>query len=166
MNRIKTLPLLLLIAALALAVVACTGQKSMQSRTAEAPAPRAAEEALQINKEQVWQLVSLRGKAVGKGNGEVILMFHPESGTLRGRIACNRYFADYSIRLLKALPEGSHYALRVSDISGGDVQCPEGGMALQERYLALLGKATECLLTPYTLVLMQKDKELMKFELQ
>ena len=123
-------------------------------------------EAVQFDKEQVWQLVSLRGKALGKGDGEVILMLHPESGTLRGRIACNRYFADYSLRLATVKPEGTSYALRVTDVGGGDVQCPEGGMALQERYLALLAKATGCLLTPYTLTLMQKDKELMKFELQ
>ncbi len=122
--------------------------------------------ALQLDKEQVWQLVSLRGKEVGAREGEVTLMLHPESGTLRGHIACNRYFADYTARMTSVAAEGTRYTLKVTDVGGGDVQCPEVGMALQERYLALLSKATACILTPYTLRLMQKDKELMKFELK
>ena len=51
-------------------------------------------------------------------------------------------------------------------VSGGDVQCPEVDMAIQERYLSLLDKADACLLTPYSLTLFQKGKETLKFELQ
>ena len=39
-------------------------------------------------------------------------------------------------------------------------------MAVQERYLALLAKADACLLTPYTLTLYQKGKEVLRFGLQ
>ena len=123
-------------------------------------------EAQTFDKEQVWQLVALRGKEVAVNGDPVIFMLHPESGTLRGRIACNRYFADYTLRSGKVDAEGTHYSMQVTYISGGDVQCPEGDMALQERYLALLAKTTDCLLTPYTLTLFQRGKEIIKFELQ
>ena len=119
----------------------------------------------ELDKEQVWQLVAMRGKEVAK-TPEVVLMFHPESGTLRGNVVCNRYFADYSLRLDRVTADGTRYNLKVLYASGGDVQCPEGDMAFQERYIALLGKADACLLTPYTLTLFQKGKETLKYELQ
>lgn len=122
--------------------------------------------ALQLDKEQVWQLVAQRGKDEAPSADPVILMFHPESGTLRGRVACNRYFADYTLRFDRVTAEGTRYTLKVAYVSGGDVQCPEGDMAAQDRYLALLGKADACLLTPYSLTLFQKGKETLKFELQ
>ena len=135
----------------------CTSSKS---------AATAAGEALVFGKEQVWQLVAMRGKEVPAQDDPVIFMLHPESGTLRGRIACNRYFADYKVSLDKVTAEGTHYALTVQYVSGGDVQCPEADMAIQERYLALLAKADACLLTPYTLTLYQKGKEVLRFGLQ
>ena len=122
--------------------------------------------ALQFDKEQVWQLVAQRGKEVESSNDPTILMFHPESGTLRGRVACNRYFADYTLRFDKVTADGTRYSLDVMYVSGGDVQCPEVDMAIQERYLSLLDKADACLLTPYSLTLFQKGKETLKFELQ
>lgn len=122
--------------------------------------------ALQLDKEQVWQLVAQRGKEMAPSTDPIILMFHPESGTVRGRVACNRYFADYTLHLDRVSAEGTRYDLKVLYISGGDVQCPEGDMAEQNRYLALLGKADACLLTPYVLTLYQRGKEILKFELQ
>ena len=117
-------------------------------------------------KEQTWQLVEQRGKEVAVRTAKIILMFHPETGTLRGQVACNRYTADYVLQPLNVDAAGTHYALTVANVSGGDVQCPEGGMAAQERYLALLGQADACLLTPYTLTLFRCDKEILKYELQ
>lgn len=124
------------------------------------------ESALQFDKEQVWQLVSIRGKEVRSSDGVVTLMFYPEGNAIRGLIACNRYFADYTMRFDKVSPEGSHYELKITDLSGGDVQCPEGDMAVQDRYLALLEKSDACLLTPYTLTLFRNGKEVLKYELQ
>ena len=135
----------------------CTSSKS---------AATAAGEALVFGKEQVWQLVAMRGKEVPAQDDPVIFMLHPESGTLRGRIACNRYFADYTLRLKDVTHEGTRYIIKMTDLSSGDVQCPEGDMAVQERYLALLEKADACLLTPYTLTLFRGGKETLKFELQ
>ncbi len=138
-------------------LVQCTSQKETT---------RSAAEALQLDKEQVWQLVWQNGKEVPQSDDPIILMFHPESGTLRGRVACNRYFADYRLRLVDVTESGSRYSLTISDVSGGDVQCPEGDMAAQDRYLSFLGKTTTCLLTPYALTLYQKGRETLKFELQ
>ena len=124
------------------------------------------EMALRFDKEQVWQLISMRGKALKASDGTVTLMFYPEGKAIRGLIACNRYFADYTLRFNEVTPEGTRYDLKMTDLSGGDVQCPEGDMALQDRYLALLGKADACLLTPYTLTLFRGGKEVLKYELQ
>ena len=125
---------------------------------------------LALDKDQVWQLVAMQGREVAKGNRksaeEVLLMFHPESGTVRGRVACNRYFADYKMKTGKTSSVGTHFSIDVDYISGGDVQCPEGDMALQDRYLNLLSKADAGLLAPHTLTLFQKDKEILRFELQ
>ena len=154
----KTNIIVLLLLAMVPLMVQCTGERKAAVQTAA--------EAVQLDKEQVWQLVAVRGKEVARNEAEVILMFHPESGTLRGSIACNRYFADYTLRLDKVTADGSRYHLKVSYVSGGNVQCPEGGMAAQERYLALLAKADACLLTPYTLTLYQKGKEILKYGLQ
>ncbi len=120
----------------------------------------------QLDKEQVWQLTSLQGRPLPAGSTEVLLMFYPDGNALRGRIACNRYFADYKVNPVKMKPEGTRYTIQVTDISGGDVQCPEGGMELQQRYLAVLSRVTSCHLTSYTLTFYQKDKEVLKFELQ
>ena len=146
---------LLLLTALLLA--SCGGSRK---------APMGEAEALQFDKEQVWQLVSMRGKELKASDGIVTLMFYPEGKAIRGLIACNRYFADYTLRLDKVTSDGTHYDLKMSDLSGGDVQCPEGDMAMQDRYLALLEKADACLLTPYSLTLFRGGKEVLKYELQ
>lgn len=129
-------------------------------------APLGEEKALRFDKEQVWQLVSMRGKDLKTSSGVVTLMFYPEGNAIRGLIACNRYFADYTLRFSEVTPEGTRYTIKMTDLSGGDVQCPEGDMAVQERYLALLGKADACLLTPYMLTLFRGGKEILKYELQ
>lgn len=150
--RYKYIPLLLILLTL---LCGCSGTRKQ--------APEV--QALSFDKEQTWQLVGQRGKEVSPRKTDIILIFHPESSTLRGRVACNRYFADYTMQLTGVDAEGTRYSLKISYVSGGDVQCPEGDMAEQERYLALLGKADACLLTPYTLILFQRGKEILKYEL-
>lgn len=123
-------------------------------------------EALPFEKDQVWQLVALRGKTVPQTAQAVTLVLYPEGGTLHGLIACNRYAADYTASLLSVTSEGTRYRLAVRSLKGDGVQCPEADMAMQERFLALLARADACLLTPYTLTLFQNNKEILKFELQ
>ena len=141
----------------AIMLTSCCGSRKATTASADAQT---------FDKEQVWQLVSIRGKEVSACDGVVTLMFYPEGNAIRGLIACNRYFADYAVRPGKTDVDGTHYSLKISYLSGGDVQCPEGDMAYQERYLALLGKADACLLTAYTLTLYQRGKEALRFELQ
>lgn len=118
-----------------------------------------------LQKGQAWQLVSVRGRAT-KGKPDTVLEFNTEAGTLRGRTACNRYFADIVfIRLVSNTAEGSLYTLEFSNMSPGDVQCPDGDMNAERLYISLLSKADRMLLTAYTLTLYQKGKEILKFEL-
>lgn len=123
-------------------------------------------EALGFDKGQVWQLVNLRGKELSRQDGVVTLVFNPEAGTLSGQMPCNRYYADFTHRLLSLSEAGCRYALAIEYLGSGQVACPEADMNAEQRYLALLPRATACVLTPYSLTLFQKDKELMKFELQ
>lgn len=150
----KRISLLLMLAVI---LTSCGGSR----KTSAVPA-----EARTFDKDQVWQLVSMRGKEVSARDGVVTLMFYPEGNAIRGLVACNRYFADYTMRPGKVDADGTRYSIKVSYISGGDVQCPEGDMAFQDRYLALLGKADACLLTAYGLTLYQHGKETLRFELQ
>ena len=122
--------------------------------------------ALSFDKGQVWQLVSLRGKEQPPAGAVVTLVLNPEAGTVNGRTQCNRYFADFSARFRSQSAEGCRYDLTFSYLGHGDVVCPDADMSAEERYFALLPKADACLLTPYTLTLMQRGKEIMKFELQ
>ena len=119
------------------------------------------------NKEQVWQLVAIHGKALSAGkSNEVTLILYPDGEALHGLIACNRYFADYSLRLDENTPQGTRYQLKITDLGGSDVQCPEADMSLQERYLNFLSKADACLLTAQSLTLFRGGRETLKFELQ
>lgn len=152
------LPLLLLL------LSGCGTEKSVSS-----DASASGQAVPQFDKEQVWQLVGINGKELSSRSVETILMFHPESGTLRGRVACNRYFADYTVRPAKSSGKAGNtgeYTMTVQYVSGGDIQCPEGDMAMQNNYLSLLAKADACQLTPYTLTLFRRGKEVLKFELQ
>ena len=135
------------------------------SSVKSAPAPADAT-ALQFDKGQVWQLVSLRDKELPQSGAVVTLVLNPEAGTLNGRTSCNRYFADFSARLRSQSAEGCRYELKVSYLGHDDVVCPDADMNAEERYFNLLPKADACLLTPYTLTLLQRGKEIMKFELQ
>ena len=133
---------------------------------AQRPVAADMSEALAFDKGQVWQLVSLRGKGLSRQDGVFTLMFNPEAGTLSGQMPCNGYYADFSHRLLSLSEAGCRYALAIEYLGSGQVACPEADMNAEQRYLALLPRATACVLTPYSLTLFQKDKELMKFELQ
>ena len=155
LSTMKRVYSLFILAAIMLS--SCGGSR----KAATAPA-----EAQTFDKEHVWQLVSIRGKEVSARDGVVTLIFYPEGNAIRGHIACNRYSSDYVVCPGKTDADGTRYSLIISCLSGGDVQCPEGDMAYQERYLTLLGKADACLLTAYSLTLYQHGKEILRFELQ
>lgn len=131
------------------------------------PKPAAtAEPPLVPQKEQVWQLVAIRGKAVNPNAAVVTIVVNPEAATLSGQAACNPFAAACRLALAEQQPSGDRYTIVLSDLKAGGRQCPEADMNAEARFLALLPKADALVLTAYTLTLLQKDKEILKFELQ
>lgn len=117
-------------------------------------------------KEQVWQLVSMRGKTINANSGTITLTVNPEANSLSGTATCNRYGADCRLGSVQQLPQGDRYTLTIANLDHGNTLCPEADMNAEARYLALLPKADALLMTAYTLTLLQKDKEILRFELQ
>ena len=116
-----------------------------------------------VDKDQTWQLVSLRGK---EWNHPTTLVFNPEAGTCRGFAVCNTYFCHYTAKLVSSTSEGDRYELSIKFEGSGSVGCPDAVMNAEGRYLALLPKADAMLISAYTLTLYQRGKEILKFELQ
>ncbi len=135
------------------------------SRHHEVQTPRATEP-VTLQKEQVWQLVAMRGKAVSRTSGIITLTFNPESGNLSGKATCNSYFGSYTARLKEQLQEGDVYTLTISGVGSTKVYCTEADMNAESRYLALLPKADAFRVDAYTLTLYQKGKEILKYEIQ
>lgn len=117
-------------------------------------------------KSQVWQLVAMRGKEVPRTGNLTTLMLNSESGTLWGHTACNRYFADFTMKLKKADPVATHYEIKISYVGQSQVQCPEDEMEFQQRYLGLLPKVTSATLSATVMTLYSRDKEVLKYEVQ
>ena len=153
MNKWLVVSIKWLVAVAAVAFVACTSAKP--SATAEEP--------LLPQKSQIWQLVAMRGKPV---DNSITLSFNTEAATLSGRATCNTYGADCRLTYSSSSPEGYRYTVAVVNLAGGNTLCPEADMNAESRYLALLPKADAMLITPYNITLFQKDKEILRFELQ
>ena len=124
-----------------LCLLACTSTK---------PAPSTSVPPLLPQKEQVWQLVAMRGKMLA----------------LSGRASCNTYGADCRLNLVEQRPQGDLYSITIDGIDSGRTLCPEADMNAEARYLALLQKADALLIDAYAITLLQKDKEILRFELQ
>lgn len=131
--------------------------KARKTPMAEAVAPQ---------KGQVWQLVALRGKAVSRSSDIITLTLNPEAGTISGKMPCNSYYGNYTLRLASQTPEKDNYTLKISEVGYTEVYCNEADMNTEARYLALLPKADALTIDTYTLTLYQKDKEILKYELQ
>lgn len=128
--------------------------------------PIASSDVLTLERGQVWQLVEQRGKEMPRQGNVTILEFVPDAGSLRGRTGCNRYFAEYKIRLEQATVDGTRYSFTVKKLSPGDWQCPEGDMEAERRYISLLEHADAMMLTAQTMTLYRRGKEVLKYELQ
>ena len=115
-------------------------------------------------KEQVWQLVALRGKPVGKEM--VTITFNTEAGIVSGTAPCNRYGADCRFSSRTESPEGDRYSIAIANVTHTDILCPDADMNAEARYLALLSKADAVLVGAYTITMYQHDKETLRFELQ
>ena len=142
-----------------LSLTACGGTKSAGSTATQ-------QEALAPQKEQVWQLVAMRGKAVSRTENLLTLTFNPEAGTLSGKAPCNSYYGSYRLMLKLQMTDGDHYTLKLSEVGSTKVYCNEADINAEARYLALLPKADAMTIDAYTLTLYQRGKEILKYELQ
>lgn len=143
---------------ISLLLSACGGTKnSLQKAGTEPP--------LAPEKGQVWQLVALRGKEVSRTSDIITLSFNPEAGTISGKAPCNSYFGNYTLQLYHSTTSPL-YHLAISDVGSTKVYCNEADMNAESRYLTLLPKADAIRIDAYTLTLFQKDKEILRFELQ
>ncbi len=140
-----------------LCLLACTSTK---------PAPSTSVPPLLPQKEQVWQLVAMRGKPLPSRSATITLSFNTEAATLSGRASCNTYGADCRLNLVEQRPQGDLYSITIDGIDSGRTLCPEADMNAEARYLALLQKADALLIDAYAITLLQKDKEILRFELQ
>lgn len=146
--------------AMCVALLVMTGCRTASQPVGGAPA-------LQLSKEQTWQLVAIQGKAVGGDARPVTLRFNPEAGTCHGHAACNDYYGEYRLTYKGGSDaEGDSYDLSLSLLGSGSVRCTEPDMNAEERYMALLRKADGMCLTAYTLTLYRRGKEILKYELQ
>ena len=123
-----------------------------------------------LQRDQEWQLVEMQGRKIKSGTAPIILVFNPEAGTLRGRMACNTYNADFALAPLtvEAHSPQQWCSLTVSGLESTAVQCPEGVMNDEVRYLAKLRQASQLALADAgnTLIIGNRNKPLLVFELK
>lgn len=142
MNKLLFIPIL---AALAI-TVGCTSQRPT---AVQQPLPQEG---------QVWQLVAVQGRTVGRTANVATLSFNPKTGRIRGFAHCNEYYANYH-----AAANGN---FSIDSLSNGTVYCPEPLMNAEQRYLALLKKVTAYSIEGYTLTFYSRGKETLKYEMQ
>ena len=118
-----------------------------------------------LTKEQTWQLTSLNGRRIPDGSKSATLTFNPEAGILSGYATCNTYSAHYILADPRAGSEKLQFSIFNFQFST-EIQCPEGDMNAEERFLATLKKATAILIHEHSLSIYQNDKEILHFELQ
>ena len=123
-----------------------------------------------VDKEQVWQLVEMQGRPVGRNAATVTIAFNPATGMLRGHAACNSYSAVYTLSPLVAdgRSDRDWCALAISNVAADSIRCPEADMNAEARYLARLRQCNRLALADAgnTLLLGNKDKAVLIFELQ
>lgn len=133
-------------AILLLLLSACTVQKQ-QANVPDMPP---------LSRDAVWQLVAIRGKEVTKSTN-ITLTINPETSTISGQSACNRYSANYTL---------NGNSLSTSNIQLTKIQCPEPDMLAEERYITFIKKADAISWTAYELTLFQHNREILRFEIQ
>ena len=115
---------------------------------------------------QVWQLVAVRGREVSRNGRVTTLLFNLEAGNVSGQAYCNTYYADCRMAWQGGDGRCDRYSMELTGVVAGQVQCPEAVMNADSRYLALLAKVDEAMLTGGTLTLLTRGREVLKYELQ
>lgn len=121
---------------------------------------------LEVERGQVWQLVRMQGRPLDRSKKAPTLLFNPAAGTATGTAHCNEYTFHYRLQHPRQAPEGDSYDVQLTFWGSGSMECPEGDMNAERRYLGLLGKATSLRLTATAMTLYQKEREILHYELQ
>ena len=123
-------------------------------------------DALAPGKDQVWQLVALRGREVSRTSNVITLVVNPEAGLASGNGPCNSYGASAQLKYTATMPDGDHYAVKFSNLTSTDTRCPDSELGAEARHTALLASADAMVLTATTLTLLCRDKEVLRYELR
>ena len=138
------------------ALLLCACGATHKADTAPLPPPT-------FDKAEVFQLVSIQGRPLTYQPAPT-LIFNPETSTIHGPMACNTYLASFSCR--PANPSSARYPIQISLLSSGTLVCPDALLNADSRFLALLPRATHLAYSPSSITLFQRNKELLRFELQ
>lgn len=142
---------------ISLVMMSCTCSKKQQAN----------ETVLEFSSADVWQLTHIRGSKVTYSNSEpVTIQFNTESGTINGFAGCNRFFGNYINKVADTPESGTQGEISFTGVGATKMMCPEAEMRIEDKFLPLIEKSTRYSLSKYTLVIYQKDKEVMRFEKQ
>lgn len=119
-----------------------------------------------------WQLSAIKGRPVHYAEEQqpITLQINPESGVISGHAGCNSYQANYktltitktiTITITETMTES---AISIGETSTTQTVCPDAFMKLERQYLPLLQRATLMQQQDSTLILYQKDKELLRYD--
>lgn len=134
---------------------ACSGTHHVAKTPLEVPV---------FEKEQVWQLTTMRGRPADRQSKEITLQFNSEAGSVRGIMSCNTYFGHFVCN--PGDPATGRYPISITLEGSGSLGCPEADMNADTRFYALLPKATHAVFTATSITLYQNSKEILHFELR
>ncbi len=111
-----------------------------------------------------WKLVKMNAREVDEAVN-VTLRFNPETLNFNAFAGCNNVSGRYKVEPDRSVTsEYTSYRFSFSDISRQKMQCPDNQMKFEGKFLAAMGKVNTCHLSAYELVLLQNDRELLRFE--
>ena len=134
---------------------ACSGTHHVAKTPLEVPV---------FEKEQVWQLTTMRGRPADRQSKEITLQFNSEAGSVRGIMACNTYFGHFVCN--PGDPETGRHPISITLEGSGSLGCPEADMNAEGRFFAAFQKANNILISDNSLTLYRDNKELLLFELR
>ena len=149
-NIFKVLSVILLLAG-------CTSPK---------PVGKAPRDVLVPGKGQVWQLVALQGKPLDPADKAPTLILNPDAATASGFAYCNNYSFQMKMEQPESHPEGDSFRVQLQLWGTGSLSCPDKEMNAESRYLTLLAKGERLVINATTLVIYQRNKEILRYSLQ
>lgn len=119
---------------------------------------------VEFDKNVEWKLVKMNAREIDEVVN-VTFRFNPETLNFNAFAGCNNVSGKYMAEPDKNVTrEFSSYRFAFSDISRQKMQCPDNQMKFESKVLSAMGKVNTCHLSAYELVLLQNDRELLRFE--